>query len=201
VSGSRILKLLVVEDNLEDEQLLCEALIEIEENRQWCNWRAATIVQVDQLTDALDCLRREHFDAVLLNLSLPDSPALLDTFLEVNACAGETPIVVLADEPDENLANRLLRNGAQDVFLKSELECGPLARSVRYAIERQRRMAVAERRAPSASEETSDLPEGTAEERELRELLVLQAGEVFDIQNHAPFTEEQHPAKTAMLLD
>ena len=55
----RLSKLLVVEDDLEDEQLLCEALIEIEENRQWCNWRSASIVQVDQLADALDCLRRE----------------------------------------------------------------------------------------------------------------------------------------------
>ena len=58
----------MVEDDLEDEQLLCEALIEIEENRQWCNWRNASVVQVDQLADALDCLRAERFDAILLNL-------------------------------------------------------------------------------------------------------------------------------------
>ena len=47
--------------------------------------------------------------------------------------------MVLADEPDENLANRLLREGAQDVLVKPQIECAPLARSVRYAIERQRR--------------------------------------------------------------
>ena len=127
-----------MEDDLEDEQLLCEALIEIEETRQWCNWRTATVVQVDQLRDALDCLERDHFDAVLLNLSLSDSPTLFDTYLDMQAGAGGTPIVVLADEEDENLANWLLRAGAQDVVLKRELECTPLARSVRYAIERQR---------------------------------------------------------------
>jgi len=141
VADPRNLKLLVVEDDLQDEQLLSEALIEIEEQRQWSNWRSASIVQVDQLADALDCLRRERFDAVLLNLSLPDSPALLDTFLEANLCARGAPIIVLADEEDENLANRLLREGAEDVLLKSELECGPLARSVRYAIERRRRQS------------------------------------------------------------
>jgi PleD family two-component response regulator len=139
VAESKTLKLLVIEDDLEDEELLCEALIEIEEHRQWCNWRTASIVQVEQLSDALECLGQERFDAVLLNLSLPDSPVLLDSFLEVNACAHGTPIVVLADEEDENLANRLLREGAQDVLQKSELECAPLARSIRYAIERQRR--------------------------------------------------------------
>ena len=139
MADSKTLKLLLVEDNLEDEELLCEALIEIEENRQWCNWRTSSIVHVEHLADALDCLRRDTFDAVLLNLSLPDSPALLDTFLETNAQAHGIPIVVLADEDDENLANRLLREGAQDIVPKSELECASLARSLRYAIERQRR--------------------------------------------------------------
>jgi PleD family two-component response regulator len=139
VTDSKTLKLLLVEDDLDDEQLLCEALVEIEENRQWCNWRTSRIVHVEQLADALDCLHRDCFDVVLLNLSLPDSPALLDSFLEANACSRGTPIVVLADQEDGNLANRLLREGAQDVVLKSELECSSLARSLRYAVERQRR--------------------------------------------------------------
>ncbi len=135
----RILKILLVEDDLQDEQLVSEALIEIEENRQWCNWRTSTIVPVEQLCEATGCLSQDRFDVVLLNLSLPDSPSLLDTFLEVRASAPDVPIVVLADEPDENLANRLLREGAQDVLVKPELECAPFARSIRYAIERHRR--------------------------------------------------------------
>jgi DNA-binding NarL/FixJ family response regulator len=205
------LKLLLVEDDLEDEQLLCEALIEIEEDRRWCNWRKATIVQVEQLTDALDCLRQERFDVVLLNLSLPDSPALLDTFLEVARCAQGTPIIVLADEEDENLANRLLREGAQDILLKSQLECAPLARSVRYAIERQRRIEAVSA-SPLLDELTGTLsrqgfytvarpyvqlaleghlglhlanieicgsPDGTPEDRESCDLLLIRAGEVL----------------------
>ena len=79
----KVLKILLVEDDLEDERLLSEAFIEIEENRQWCNWRTSLIVPVEQLAEALDCLRRGPFDVVLLNLSLPDSPVLLDTFLDV----------------------------------------------------------------------------------------------------------------------
>jgi DNA-binding NarL/FixJ family response regulator len=139
VPDQRVLKILLVEDDLQDEQLLLEAFIEIEENRQWCNWRTSIIVPVELLAEAVDCLSRDAFDVVLLNLSLPDSPALLDTFLEIYAVVPGTPIVVLADEADENLAHRLLREGAQDVLVKPELECAPLARSIRYAIERQRR--------------------------------------------------------------
>jgi DNA-binding response OmpR family regulator len=140
---TKTLNLLLVEDDLEDERLLCEALLEIEENRQWSNWRSSSVLPVDRLADALDCLRRRSFDAVLLKLSLPDSPTLLDSFFDVNACAGFTPILVLADEADENLADRLVREGAQDVLVKSELDCGPLARAIRYAIERQRRVDAA----------------------------------------------------------
>lgn len=150
---SKNLKLLLVEDDLEDEQLVCEALLEIEENRQWCNWRSSSIVPTDRLADALDCLRRDSFDVILLNLSLPDSPVLLDSFLEVSAMAGNTPILVLADEADENLANRLLREGAQDVLVKSEIECAPFACAIRHAVERQRRIA-AERASAFADELT-----------------------------------------------
>jgi PleD family two-component response regulator len=142
VADSRALKLLLVEDDLEDEHLLCEALIEIEEQRQWCNWRSSSVVQVNRLAEALDCLRRQAFDIILLNLSLPDSPTLLDSFLETNVASKGAPIVVLADEQDENLANWLLREGAQDVLVKQELECAPLARSLRYAIERQRKIEI-----------------------------------------------------------
>lgn len=142
MSNSKSLKILLVEDDLEDEYLLSEALAEIEENRQWSNWLAASLVQVEQLADALACLRDDCFDIVLLNLSLPDSPILLDTFQQVNDCARGTPIIVLADEEDANLANLLLREGAQDVLLKSELECAPLARSLRYAVERQHRITM-----------------------------------------------------------
>jgi len=139
LADSKTLQILLVEDDLEDEHLLSEAFLEVEEQRLWRDGRTASIVQVASLADALDCLRLQAFDAILLNLSLPDSPALLDSFAEIKAAAGAAPIVVLADEADENLANLLLREGAQDVLVKSEIDCAPLARAIRHAMERQRR--------------------------------------------------------------
>ena len=136
------MKVLLVEDNLEREQLLTEVLIEMEENRQWCNWRTASVVHVEQLGDALECLRENRFDVVLLNLTLPDNPVLLDSFHKVNDCARAAPIIILADEDDPNLAHLLLREGAQDVLLKSEMEAAPFARSLQYSIERQRSVAM-----------------------------------------------------------
>lgn len=142
MSTSKPIKLLLVEDELAVEQLLPEILIEIEENRQWCNWRATSVVHVEQLREALDCLQNDCFDVVLLNLSLPDSPMLLNNFRQVNDRANRAAIIVLADEEDPNLANLLLREGAQEVLLKSDLDGAMLARCLRYAIERQHRITM-----------------------------------------------------------
>jgi two-component system, cell cycle response regulator len=140
VTAPKTLRLLLVEDHPADERFLLEALAEIDETAAWVSWQISESAAVVCLRDALDCLRRSRFDAVLLNLSLPDSPILLNTLLEVRAAAPETPIIALMDRADDHLANRLLREGAQDVLPKTNLECEPLARAVRYAIERQRRM-------------------------------------------------------------
>lgn len=137
--ATRKLNILGVEDNPEDQQLLRGALAEIEEAGPQYDWFSSELVLVDYLSDALHCLERAQFDAILLDLDLPDSPLLLNTFSQVHFAVPGTPIVALTDEPDHMLARKLLREGAQDVLVKSEMECAPLVRSIRYAVERQRR--------------------------------------------------------------
>ncbi|HLJ51305.1 MAG TPA: response regulator [Bryobacteraceae bacterium] len=133
------MKLLVVEDSSDEQQALQGALSEIEECGPLYQWFASETVAVDYLSDALYCLDRARFDAVLLDLQLPDSPMLLKTFKQIQSASPATPIIALLDSRDEALACRLLREGAQDVLLKFEIECAPLARAIRFAIERQRR--------------------------------------------------------------
>ena len=133
------LNLLLVEDSPDDQQLIREALAEIEECGPRYNWFKSEVVAVDYLADAIHCLQRAHFDAVLLDLKLPDSPLVLNTFAQIQLASPGMVVIGLLDAEDESLANRLLREGAQDVLLKSEIECGSLARALRFAIERQRR--------------------------------------------------------------
>ena len=135
----RPIQLLLIEDDLVDETLLREALIEIEEIQVWSNWRTSEVTHAERLSDALVFLAQQRFDVLLLNLSLPDSPALLNTFLETQAAAAGTPILILADDEDEELAALLIREGAQDVIFKGAIECAPLARALRYAIGRAKR--------------------------------------------------------------
>jgi CheY-like chemotaxis protein len=132
------LKVLLVEDDLEDIALFEEALVEIEESlyrREWM--RRCEFIPADRVSEALDLLRRETFDVILLDTSLPDGSAL-DSFLRVQRAAPEIPIVVLSATDDEPLAISLVRQGAQDYLLKPELDCAPLARALRCAIERHR---------------------------------------------------------------
>jgi PleD family two-component response regulator len=133
------LNLLLVEDSVEDQQMMCDALAEIEECGPRYNWFSSEVVAVDYLADAIHCLDRARFDVVLLDLALPDSPLLLNTYAQIQNAAPGTPVVGLVDEADEGFAHRLLREGAQDVLVKSEIECGPLVRALRHSIERQRR--------------------------------------------------------------
>ena len=60
-----VLHILLVEDNLADQRLLRESLAEAASQVQ--------IVAVEDLTAALAHLEKTGFDAMLLDLSLPDS--------------------------------------------------------------------------------------------------------------------------------
>jgi diguanylate cyclase (GGDEF)-like protein len=86
---------------------------------------------------ALEHLAAKETDAILLDLSLPDSSGL-ETVRKVLANAPKTPIVVLSGHNDENLALAAVQNGAQDYLVKGELAGTLLGRALRYAIERHK---------------------------------------------------------------
>jgi PAS domain S-box-containing protein len=80
-------------------------------------------------------LDRRSFDAILLDLGLPDSTGI-QTVDRTHAFAGDVPIIVLTSNADEALASLSLQRGAQDYLLKGDADAAVLARSVRYARER-----------------------------------------------------------------
>jgi two-component system cell cycle response regulator len=144
VAGPKSFRILLVEDDLDDRLFVLDVIGELLEAPHWPNWHTCDTVHADCLCEALKCLRRASFEAVLLNLSMPDGDTVHDTFLQVSAAASRAPILALADGPDESLAHTLLRDGAQDVLVKSELDAAMLARALRYAVERQRRVRALE---------------------------------------------------------
>jgi len=80
-------------------------------------------------------LRSSSFDAVLLDLSLPDSTGIA-TLVAVPNESPETPIVVLGEDENPGTGVRVLSEGAQDYVTKAAWTPAALPRIVRFAIER-----------------------------------------------------------------
>jgi signal transduction histidine kinase/DNA-binding NarL/FixJ family response regulator len=122
-------RILLVEDNSGDARLLREALKEVP-NYQF------DLEHVERLNQALQRLRGEHFDVVLLDLSLPDGQGL-DNLAPVRDAAPSVPILVLTGLDDEEVAVRALRVGAQDYLVKGQTDGSSVVRAIRYARERK----------------------------------------------------------------
>jgi diguanylate cyclase (GGDEF)-like protein len=91
----------------------------------------------DQLGDAVEKLVAEPAACILLDLAgFPADP--VTAVAELGVAAPETPVLVLAEDEDEEQALAAVRSGAQDCLIKPELSPTLLCRSVKYAIERKR---------------------------------------------------------------
>lgn len=121
--------ILLVEDNPGDAELLKELLSE-ERNP------AFSITITQRLADSESYLRQEKFDAILLDLGLPDSSGM-DTLMAVRSVSS-IPIIILTGLADEEFAVQAIKAGADDYLVKAQINRLLVARTIRYAIERKR---------------------------------------------------------------
>lgn len=128
--AKEMIKILLVEDNDIDARLTQDILAE------W-NVEQFEITHVTRLADAFTLLARARFDAILLDLSLPDGHGL-STLRQIQAATPTVPIIVLSGVSDQTLALQAVQNGAQDYLVKGHSQPELLVRSIRYAIERKR---------------------------------------------------------------
>ncbi len=123
------IRVLLIEDDIGDADLIRESF-ELTENIRF------TVCHEDCLSKAISRLKSDlEFDAVLLDLGLPDSQGL-ETFNRVYAFAPTIPLVVLSGNDDAECARKSVQYGAQDYLVKGDNSPRALARSVQYAIER-----------------------------------------------------------------
>jgi len=125
-----MIRVLLIEDNDVDAQLTQDLLSE------WST-EEFQVARATTLAEGLSLLSRERFDAMLLDLSLPDAFGL-PTVREVHAASPTIPVVVLSGVSDQSLALQAVRQGAQDYLVKGQGHPELLARAIRYAIERKR---------------------------------------------------------------
>jgi signal transduction histidine kinase/DNA-binding response OmpR family regulator len=143
--NSADLRILLVEDNPADADLLMEVLSLVDGRVE--------IVHADRISKAFEFLANEPpVQAVLLDLSLPDSSGL-SGLERMNVAAPHLPILVLTGQEDDQLAIESVRHGAQDYLVKGQVRPVMLLRAVYQAIERKK----AEERTQLLSEITSRL--------------------------------------------
>ncbi|NJR22398.1 MAG: PAS domain S-box protein [Richelia sp. CSU_2_1] len=130
-------KVLIVEDNRAEGDLIEELLLETNAARQSARRLAEkfSVGRASRLSEACDILRAEKFDVILLDLSLPDSQDF-STIVKIQQYSINTPIVVLTARNDEELAVQSIQAGAQDYLVKRNIDSEVLRRSIRYAVER-----------------------------------------------------------------
>ena len=86
-------------------------------------------------------LATERIDVIVLALDLADSEGH-HTFRNYQEIAPQIPAVLLVDEgAGLALAESMLREGAQDFLIRSQVDCAPLARAIQNAIGRHRLLA------------------------------------------------------------
>ena len=131
-----LIKILLIENNPGDADLVKKAFSK--------SGRTFGVHHALCMADAVESLHDREFDAVLLDLSLPDSEGLggLERIRDV---APEIPVIVLTSVASDRVAVRALDEGAQDYLVKGHVSTGVLERTVWYAIHRQQSRAEIER--------------------------------------------------------
>ena len=125
-----MVRILLIEDDPDDAELVREALAEAE-------GLTYTLTHAWRFAEALEVLEREKFDIVLLDLWLADASGF-DTLAGVRGRSPGVPVVVLTGLDDEAFGVEAARHGACDYLVKGRADGASIACSIQDAIRRSR---------------------------------------------------------------
>ncbi|WP_416865017.1 MAG: PAS domain S-box protein [Imperialibacter sp.] len=143
--------ILIVEDNPGDFYLINEYLQDIP--------KKVEVTHTLTLAATIEKLASKTFDAVLLDLTLPDSSGK-ELIEEVVLRAGSTPVVILTGYADDKYGIDSLKLGVQDYIIKDDLSGSTLHKSLNYSIERiktQAQLIESNRRYELVTNATNDM--------------------------------------------
>jgi two-component system, NarL family, invasion response regulator UvrY len=128
--------------------------------------------------EALDVVRQEAADVILLDISMPDQSGV-DTLLAIRARAPSLPVLILSGFPEAHYATTLLRQGASG-YLNKDCEPEEIVNAIRTVALGRRYItpAVAEQLAAGLAGGDKP-PHETLSEREFQVFLRLAKGETI----------------------
>lgn len=127
--------------------------------------------------EALDIVRKEIADIVLMDLSMPDQSGV-DALAAIKARQPDLPVLILSGFPEEHYATTLLRQGASG-YLNKECEPSEIVEAIRTIALGRRYLtpAVAELLAQQLNRKDDAPPHEQLSEREFQVFLKLAKGE------------------------
>ncbi|MBI1183411.1 response regulator [bacterium] len=123
------IKLLHIEDNEVDAVLLKEML-------RTDGSATYTTVWCPTFEKALETLKNQQFDVIILDLTLPDI-AQLEGLKQLLEHSNKNCIVILSSTDDCSLSRQAVQLGAEDFIVKKDLNQQLLSRSIAFAISRR----------------------------------------------------------------
>jgi two-component system, cell cycle sensor histidine kinase and response regulator CckA len=179
----RPIKVLLIEDNPGDAELIRIMLLEAKGLSFELEWHAT-------LVDGVKRLSSGGIDIVLLDLILPDS-AGLETLRRLHEASPKSQVVVVfSGQADEEMAFQALQEGAQDYLIKGRVDSSVLVRSIRYAMERGQALEALRRAHDELEKRVQERTEELVKANEaLRESQYLLQG-IMDNSNAVIFTKD-----------
>ena len=127
-------KILLFEDNPIDAALIKRALTK---NDNFMSIQS--IAHAKNLSEGIALLEGEPEDLILLDLNLPDAKGI-PLLRQVRDKAPFIPVVAITAESDPAIAIDVLEAGALDYVVKDEINGNLLSRTLRFAIERSKKL-------------------------------------------------------------
>ncbi|MDB4439950.1 fused response regulator/phosphatase [Planctomicrobium sp.] len=135
-NSKTLYRVLLVEDN----ELDIEIVLRCFRHDQLAQVSGAIEISVANcLKEAFELISKSNFQAILLDLGLPDGTGI-EILHKVRKFSSNIPIIILTGNEDDTLGVEALRSGADDFLKKSSISEDTLPRSVRYSIERNFRL-------------------------------------------------------------
>jgi len=119
-------EILLVEDSPSDAELMASMLADIKEFPN-------NVQNVQTLSEAKEAVTKGNFDAVVLDLNLPDSTGL-KTYTDLRDVCKDVPIVILTGMDDREVLTHALKNGADNYLIKDKVDGGRVAIAILASI-------------------------------------------------------------------
>lgn len=162
------MKILIVDDHMLVRQGLKQILAEEFPNVEF--GEAATAAE------ALQCVQKNTWDIVLLDLNMPDRGGL-DVLVDLKLLQPSMPILVLSMHPEAEFAVRVLKAGAAG-YLTKQSAAEEMVTAIRKAVAGGRYItaSLAEQLASDIAEGSTSLPHESLSNREFQTLRLLASG-------------------------